>query len=98
MCGGLRNKEDGLTFFGFKNNEKVEIINDYLLNNDEIKIQKDEKHIELNEEMKINDKINTLFLIYFRRDNAKYYFKLLDKNTFCFVNLMSPYVMILLYI
>lgn len=94
--GGLRNKEDGLVFFGFEENVKEEVTNDFLLN----KLQKDIKPVLFRTKTKkeedttqINNN-NSLFLVYYRRDNEKYYLKPLDKaeSSYCFVNLTFPYV------
>ena len=68
-----------MVFFGFKShNEKGEIINDVILKNET------EKDIE---------KISSLFVIYYRRDNENYYFKSLSQNEkyFSFINLTIGY-------
>lgn len=75
VIGGLRQKSNGLAYFGkeaFDNKGKP--INDFIVN--------------------LKDEIlsNSIFLIYYRRDNSKYYLRMLESNSkiFCFASLVSP--------
>lgn len=94
VTGGLRKKEDGLVFFGFNEKEKDEIVNDFILK-EQIKESKPVlfRTKTYNPEDK-NQTNSSLFLVYYRRDNQKYYLKPLDKteSSYCFVNLSFPYV------
>jgi len=83
LVDGARKAKDGIVFFGkdLKNNENV-VINDFALN-----IQNNE---ELNKSSEIN--ILHLFLIYYKRENKKYYLKTYkDKTKF---NQNLPFVLI----
>lgn len=101
---GLRNKQDGLVFFGSHEKDHDEIVNDFILNytgsNKDIpKVIQTQTTKETNTEIKIKkdqEKIsrNSLFIVYYRRDNEKYYFKPLDmsEHSYCFINLTFDYV------
>jgi hypothetical protein len=99
VSGGLRKKDDGLVFFGFVEKEKDEVVNDFLLKEQ----VKESKPVLFRTKTYNPDDSNhntsSLFLVYYRRDNQKYYLKPLDKNesSYCFVNLSFPYVKLNFY-
>ncbi len=97
VSGGLRNKEDGLVFFGFVDKDKNEVVNDFLLK-EQVKESKPVLFRTKTYNPDDNLSSSSLFLVYYRRDNQKYYLKPLDKNesSYCFVNLSFPYVSFLL--
>jgi hypothetical protein len=76
---GLREKEDGIAYFG--NNSKDEnsnYLNDFILNLEDPKLPNPH-----------------LFLIYFRRDLGKYYLENIEENKekyFIFIHLEKPHM------
>lgn len=71
LKGGLRNKRDGFTFFGpCKENNKGEIINDYVIN-----YKKEDQTVGSDNPITNGNVLKRLFVIFYDRFIQKYYFR-----------------------
>lgn len=79
LINGLRNQRDGVSFFGFRQGEKNEIINDYIININDIEFTELRRFFAINFDLKtqryylraINEtKVNNKQMIYIKIDHS----------------------------